>query len=71
MDNPFKFLVAQNCIKKELDFFFFKLRKLLRFWGQFTSTALVIDRHLMSNIALSVGEPEPGKYVVSKKGQLQ
>ena len=35
--NPYPIiLVAQNCIKKDLEFFFFfHLRKLLRFWGIF------------------------------------
>ena len=37
-----KFLVASNCIKKGSKFFF-HLRRLSWFWGQFSRTALVID----------------------------
>ena len=37
-----KFLVAQICIKKESRDIIILIRKLSRFWGKFSSTALVI-----------------------------
>ena len=41
-----KFLVAQSCIKKELEIYFFvslSLKKIIAEEGLFSSTALVID----------------------------
>ena len=37
------FFVAQKYLKKDLEIDFFFLRKLSRFWGQFSSTKLAMD----------------------------